>query len=203
MAVAAAVAAADWVAVARRSKPLEYVCKPGVMVALVGVALALVPVSPAQRWWFVAALVFGCAGDVFLMLPRDRFVPGLAAFLVGHLCYVVGFLVRGVDPNVARGVTVAVMLGVVGRLAFRVLRALRSRRELLAPVAAYMVVIAAMLVCAVLTGPFLALAGAVLFVGSDATIAEQRFLAAKPWHPLVIIVTYHVGQALLVTSLAV
>ena len=101
MAVAAVVAAADWVAVARRSKPLEYVCKPAVMVALVGVALALVPVSPAQRWWFVAALVFGCAGDVFLMLPRDRFVPGLAAFLVGHLCYVVGFLVRGVDPNVA------------------------------------------------------------------------------------------------------
>ena len=66
-----------------------------------------------------------------------------------------------------------------------------------------MVVIAAMLVCAVLTGTFLAMAGAVLFVGSDATIAEQRFLAAKPWHPLVIIVTYHVGQALLVTSLAV
>jgi hypothetical protein len=31
------------------------------------------------------------AGDVFLMLPRDRFVAGLASFLVAHLCYVWAF----------------------------------------------------------------------------------------------------------------
>ncbi|MCD6285147.1 MAG: hypothetical protein J7M39_04450, partial [Anaerolineae bacterium] len=42
--------------------------------------------------WFVVALVFSLAGDIFLMLPDEKwFVPGLLAFLVGHLCYIVGF----------------------------------------------------------------------------------------------------------------
>ena len=36
LAAAAALAAADWLAVAGRSKPVEYVTKPAVMVALIG-----------------------------------------------------------------------------------------------------------------------------------------------------------------------
>ena len=50
--------------------------------------------TPA-RAWFVAALVFSLAGDVLLMLPREQFVAGLSAFLVAHLCYIVGFWTDG------------------------------------------------------------------------------------------------------------
>ena len=49
------------------------------------------PVHADTRAWFVAALVLCLAGDVFLMLPGDRFVPGLASFLVGQLLFTVGF----------------------------------------------------------------------------------------------------------------
>ena len=67
--------------------------KPAVVAALV-VAAAVIPVDRTdlvdRRWWFVAALVFCLAGDVLLMLPRDLFVPGLAAFLVGHVLFIVG-----------------------------------------------------------------------------------------------------------------
>ena len=31
------------------------------------------------------------AGDIFLMLPRERFIAGLVAFLLAHVAYVVGF----------------------------------------------------------------------------------------------------------------
>lgn len=196
LAAAGVVAVADWVAVARGDKRLEYACKPLTMVALAGAAVALVPVSPAQRPWFVAALAFGCAGDVFLMLPRDRFVPGLAAFLVGHLCYVAGFVARGLPGG--PWVLLAVL---VVPVAVAILRGVRSRPQLRAPVAVYMVVIVAMLASALASRVLLAAVGALLFVLSDALIGFQRFVRPRAWAPLAIIVTYHVGQGLLVASL--
>jgi len=52
-------AVADWVAVARRSRRLEHVCKPGTLVLLVGAALALDPgarrrAGAAARAWVQA-----------------------------------------------------------------------------------------------------------------------------------------------------
>ena len=70
------------------------------------------------------------------------------------------------------------------------------------PVAAYVVVISAMVSAAIATGIALAIAGAALFFASDTLIAWNRFVRPRPWMPLAIIVTYHVGQAGLVLSLA-
>ncbi len=95
LAAAGLVAIGDWIAVTRSNKRLEYVCKPLVMIFLIGAALSLEPVSTTARMWFVIALCFGVIGDVFLMLPIDRFVAGLAAFLIGHLAYVIGLRVDG------------------------------------------------------------------------------------------------------------
>ena len=90
LAVTIGCAVANWIAVASEPErtALVYVAKPATMVALIGVAIALDPFDPAVRAWFVAALVLCLAGDVFLMLPQDLFVAGLASFLLGHLCYV-------------------------------------------------------------------------------------------------------------------
>jgi alkenylglycerophosphocholine hydrolase len=88
--VALGVAIVDWWAVATDRRPVEYLAKPLTMVVLIAAALVLDPVDGTQRWWFVVALVLSLAGDVFLMLPRDLFVPGLASFLLGHVAYVVG-----------------------------------------------------------------------------------------------------------------
>jgi len=79
--LAAALSAGDWLAVARDDKRLEYVCKPGALAALIGVAVTLDPAHGDVRAWFVLALALSLAGDVFLMLPSDRFVAGLASFL--------------------------------------------------------------------------------------------------------------------------
>jgi len=39
----------------------------------------------------LAGLVCSLAGDVFLMLPEDRFIPGLASFLAAQICYAIAF----------------------------------------------------------------------------------------------------------------
>ena len=43
------------------------------------------------KWLLAAALVASLAGDVFLMLPIDAFIPGLASFLLAHLFYIALF----------------------------------------------------------------------------------------------------------------
>jgi uncharacterized membrane protein YhhN len=143
--VAGVFAGGDWVARARKQARLEYLCKPGVLVALIATALALHPApdAGARRVWFVAALVCSLAGDVLLMLPTDRFVAGLAAFLVGHLCYVAGFWTRGpaAFDFVPWAIAVAVVVTPVAR---RILGALRDRPERV-PVALYVIVISIML----------------------------------------------------------
>jgi len=202
--LAGCLAIGDWVAVARSSKGLEYLCKPAALAALVGVAVTLDPTHGDVRAWFVAALVLSLAGDVFLMLPQDRFVAGLASFLLAHLAYVVGLNLHGGTPGalVLAALPVVVVAGVLAR---RFLRALTrdGRGELVGPVIAYMVAISAMVTSALAGANVVAVVGAVLFMASDSLIAETRFVAPRRWGPVTIMITYHLGQAGLVLSLLV
>ena len=193
----------DWAAVGGQRKPLEYVCKPLTLALLVGVALAVHPAYEARRSAFVVALVLSLLGDVFLMLRRDMFALGLASFLLAHVAYIVG-LRNGPSGNTAA--LAAAYAGVVIVTAVVGLRVLRGvvqsgKKELVGPVIAYMAVLAAMFVCALATRNPLAGLGAGLFFCSDAVLAWNRFVRALPWGPLTVIVTYHLGQALLVLSL--
>src|SRR5436853_39756 len=80
----------DWLAVSRSVRSLEYVAKPATLLALLVYAGCGHP-SP----WLVAALAFSLLGDVFLMLPAELFLAGLAAFLVAHLAYIGAATARG------------------------------------------------------------------------------------------------------------
>jgi uncharacterized membrane protein YhhN len=199
---ASALAVGDWVAVARGRRRLEYVCKPGALALLIGVALALDPTHGDVRAWFVAALVLSVAGDVFLMLPEDRFVPGLAAFLLGHVAYVVGLNLHGGSAGELGLAAVPVAI-VAAVLAVRILRAVLAggHRELIGPLVAYMLVISAMVTSAVAGGNVVAAVGAALFFASDALIAETRFVRPHRGARVAIMMTYHLGQAGLVLSL--
>ena len=91
------------------------------------------------RIWFCVALVFCVVGDVFLMLPRDAFVPGLASFLVAQLCFAVGFALHLASGAGSRSAIVLVAVVLAALLAIRFLRALLrdGRRSLVVPVLAY------------------------------------------------------------------
>jgi len=207
-AVAAVFAVLDWVACARREtspawQRVEYVCKPATLAALVVAALLLDPAAGAgaRRAWFVAALVFSLVGDVLLMLPREQFVGGLAAFLVAHLCYVAGFWTDGPSalPFLACAVLVALVFAALARQILPGAR--RADPALVGPVGGYMVVIGVMLATALAIGNWLAGVGAALFAASDSMIAWNRFVRRFPGAAVGIMVTYHLGQAALVASL--
>jgi len=134
------------------------------------------------------------------MLP-DRFVPGLAAFLVAHLLYVGGFLTMDLVPFgfVLGAALVAVLIRRVGvRI---VVGAAEADQRLRWPVALYMLVISVMVAFAVATGRWWAIAGALLFYASDACIGWSRFVREFPNQRLVIMSTYHLGQVGLVLGL--
>jgi len=200
--IAAGFAVLDWYAVVTERRVLEYVAKPSAALAFLATAIALDPVHPDTRVWFCVALAWCVAGDVFLMLPRDAFVPGLASFLVAQLCFAVGFALQARSAtSVAVGVAVVAVVALP--IASRFVRALTAEghRSLVPPVIAYVTAIGAMVATAVASGNAVAVVGAGLFLVSDALIGETRFVRARPGAPLAIIVTYHLALAGLVFSL--
>ncbi len=79
--------------VADRWRWLHWVCKPLATGLILAVAWrARPPLSPRYRRRVLVGLAFALLGDVLLMLPGDFFVPGLAAFLLGHLAFLAAWL---------------------------------------------------------------------------------------------------------------
>lgn len=201
LALAGLFAVGNWISRVNGSRALEYATKPTVTALLAVAALTLDARNDATRAWFVGALVLSLAGDVFLMLPTEQFVAGLASFLLAHVAYVVGFVVGGVHAR-ALLIGLLVVLVTLGPLAAIVVASARRSEPAVAPaVALYVAVIATMVVCAVGSERSFAIAGASLFAVSDATIAITRFVRDVRYASLLIMVTYHLGQTGLVLSL--
>jgi len=201
LAAASLAAVTDWFAVGAGKRRLEYAAKPAVMVALIGVAVFLNPADVTERSLFVLALTFGLLSDVFLMLPQDLFLAGLGAALVEHLAYIAGFRTRDLHVGLLV-VAAAVALLSAAAIYPPIHRALRREQpRLVVPVIAYLAVFVVMVASAGGTGSLVALAGALLFLYSDAILAWNRFVRPLPYGRLVNIVPYHLGEALLVLSL--
>jgi uncharacterized membrane protein YhhN len=182
----------DWVAVSNGWKVGEYVAKPATLALLLLYAAA----QPEASWALIAALAFSLLGDVYLMLPAEMFVAGLSAFLVGHIAYVFA-----IDAGLLARVGWLVGIALVSSpLAFRILSA-ATPDSMRPPIALYMLAISAMVASAFASGNMAAVVGALLFYGSDAMIAWNRFVAPFAAARLAIIVTYHLGQFALVQAL--
>ncbi len=198
----AVLALVDWYAVARGDRRTETWAKPAVLAALIVTALDLGATDTTPGLWLLVALALGLVGDVFLLGDSDtRFRLGLAAFLVGHLGYVACFAKLGLDP--AEWAWVAWVVLLVCLLVTRQVAPatyMRGGAALAVPVALYTVVIGAMLILAFDTGDPLIAVGATVFAASDSILAVDRFVQPRPWAHVVVMVTYHLGQALIVAG---
>lgn len=194
IALASVFSVVDWWAVARNSKIVEYICKPAATIAFL-VAAALISVDDSlPKTWRIIALVFCVFGDVFLMLPKDAFVPGLASFAIAQMCFVVSLATQDATTSkLIIGLLIVVPTTLF--LSRRFITAIKSsgHGELVLPVAVYMVVIAAMATSAIAGGTAIGIAGAMFFLISDSLIAEHRFVKERGWQSVGIMVTYHVA----------
>lgn len=186
-----AAAILDWWAVANQRKPVEWIAKPAALAFLLLWAM----LGEQAGWALLAALTFSLLGDVYLMLPANLFAAGLGAFLIGHLAYIALFDAPLPWRVVWSAVVIAASLPIARRIVGAAPNALR------APVMAYMLVIGVMAGSAIASGSPIAALGALLFMLSDSMIAWNRFVAPFAGARLAIIVTYHVGQLLLVGAL--
>lgn len=195
-----------------RIRPVIYVTKPLAIGLLLQWALAewksardQQRVDRGMRGLYALAVVFCMAGDALLMVPERLFVPGLVAFLVGHLFYIAAMrshphtAVPGtaqVQPGQRRIVAVIAASYIVAAAVYLYphLGAMRV------PVVAYIVVIGSMLITAALTHPdtsrqyIVGMTGALIFALSDTAIAVNRFVEPFAGARVFIMATYLAGQ---------
>jgi len=180
-----------------------YLFKPLTTTLLLGLAAALPPVhGTAYRVAILAGLVFSLAGDVFLMLPRDRFIAGLASFLAAHLAYIAAF---GAAGPTASDSQLLLPLGLVALILLRLLWPTLGKLRL--PVVLYTGTIVVMVWRAwarsrsnPTPGTALAAAGAALFLVSDAMLALNRSHRSHAGAQAAVQVTYVAAQALIALS---
>jgi uncharacterized membrane protein YhhN len=200
--LALVLSALDWVAVERHVHRLEYVFKPAATTAFLATALTLDPASNVSRTWCCIALGLCVVGDVLLMLERDAFLQGLAAFAVAQMCFTVNFALQEPTPlRLALGLGLVVPGVVILTRRFTGVLARGRDRPLVPAVTCYSVVIAAMAVSAIAGGTPPGIVGALLFLTSDSLIAEHRFVSPRGWLPVAIMVTYDLALTGLVLGL--
>ena len=202
----------DWMAILWKNKSLEYIAKPGVMVFLLA-WLWMVSGFRGGLSWFGLGLFFSLLGDIFLMLPKERFVLGLISFLLAHIAYIAGFT-PNLPPTNLPALGLALLVTFTAAPVYRRVRnALIDREEdnLIRPVLIYTNVISLMLLTALLTllrpewakgHALLASLGALLFFFSDGVLAWNKFVAPLRWGRLTVIVSYHIGQILITIGAA-
>ncbi|MBV8856654.1 MAG: lysoplasmalogenase [Acidobacteria bacterium] len=179
-----------------------YVFKPLTTLLIILIALqGTHGMTGAYRALVVVGLVCSLAGDVFLMLPRDRFVAGLVSFLFAHLFYIAAFTS---DGGHVWGWTAALLL-FYGALMLKLLWTRLGKLKV--PVVVYVSVILLMALQASSRwlavggwGSAAAGAGALLFVLSDSALAWNRFVGEFRGAQIFILGTYFAAQWLIALS---
>lgn len=182
---------------------LVYWAKPATTSLVLSIAvMAPQPVSPFYQTAIVIGLLFSLAGDIFLMLPADRFLAGLVSFLLAHFCYISAFSSALLVWRLSWwGLPVFLFAGSIYLLLRPYLHTMRL------PVLLYMAVISLMAWLAISLfaqrgeeWTLSAAIGALLFVISDAALALNHFRRPFWSAQMLVLGTYYLAQWLIVLS---
>ena len=189
---------------------LAFVFKPLTTLLIIGFAWPRGRDALKQRRFIRTGLILSLAGDVFLLWPKEGFLPGLVAFLLAHLAYIAAFRV---PVRLAAKPLVFVAYALVAALILSTLWA-GIPGALRAPVVAYVVCLATMAAQALVwwrgsasahaADAALARAaafGGALFMVSDSLLAINKFGAPLPLASLWILLTYWLAQGCIASAL--
>ena len=171
----------DWIATFKAWRKVEMFAKPTAMIFLFAWLYAGTKLQGAVLW-FGIGILFSLVGDMLLLSPNRFFLPGLIAFLLAHVAYIVGFSISAAPANIWDILFAFMIFLSAVRILQRLIPTLRSKgmNSLILPVEIYALTISIMLFFAVrtLTDPVwqtsataLVSVGAFLFYISDLILA--------------------------------
>lgn len=186
----------------KKQKLLVYLFKPLTLIFIIALPLIAKAPSTNYKYLILTGLGFSLLGDIFLMLPKRRFIEGLLSFLIAHLFYSAAFLsnmrwrfsIWPLFPLLLYAVIFFMdLFPYLGKMKF--------------PVVAYMLVITAMAWLAAQRylqikemKPLLALIGAFIFIISDSSLALNQFVRRHKFGQALTLSTYFAAQWLIACS---
>lgn len=205
---------ADLLAVIKELKKLEYIAKPLLMPTL---ALYFVFRSfmNGTNWLIILALLFGCSGDILLMLENKEkwFMFGMIGFLIGHIFYISAFLISIGDNLINFPIWGLILISpVLIILFFTFPKYRRHMGEFKIPIYIYMTVILLMHFTSILRLALfniyclcfiLVYIGSLLFIFSDSLIAINTFKEDAEISHFYIMITYILGQFLIIQGILI
>lgn len=159
----------------------------------------------------LGALVFSWIGDILLMWSH-LFIYGLGAFLIAHVCYIIGFKLAQSSParleqvNFVKSFFYNLPIYLAAAFVFYLINPNLGNMKI--PVIAYIIVIVSMVATArdrfKKCNPasfWQVFIGAILFFVSDGAIAVSRFFVDFPESGILIMGTYAIAQLLIVMGI--
>ena len=182
-------------------KRLVYISKPLMMPLLI---LLYLLVTRQASYFIVIALAFGFLGDTFLLKSESKvlFMAGLVSFLLGHLCYIYGFL----NPiSVITKLSSWIFFPLYASAGIIIYRKLSPHLgSMKLPATVYLAVIFIMSFSSFLRffyyldfRAILPLAGSILFISSDTALAFDKFKGSPKPKNLFKDITYVAAQVLI------
>ncbi|MDQ0861103.1 lysoplasmalogenase [Bacillus sp. V2I10] len=178
-----------------------YALKPGTMLLIIGMAFINLKAAGIYGILVVSGLLFSLSGDVFLMLPADRFLQGLSSFFIAHVLYTAAFISERADGE--SNPLIWSVLIVLALLFFRLLfKGVKEKGgiAMIAAVSLYITVITLMTGTSFFSGQVLIIAAALLFYLSDAVLAWDRFRNSLKYRDYMVMSTYFLAQLLFAVS---
>jgi uncharacterized membrane protein YhhN len=192
-----AIAAAPW---ALDLSVLAFVFKPLTTVLIIVLAWPRGADKPAARRALRLGLLLSLLGDIALLWPREGFLPGLVAFLLAHVAYIVAFTRE--HRFLARPVALAGYALAAGAILALLWPSIPP--GLRVPVACYVLALTAMAAQTAVVGLAthgderrrgrLLMLGGALFMASDSLLATNKFALPLPAANLWILGTYWAAQ---------
>lgn len=158
------------------------------------------------------ALVFGCLGDLFLII-KNFFVFGVASFLLGHLLYIFIFFgetgLKNYKKNIFVFIAVCLVYLYAENKVLLYFRPALIKEGLWGPLIVYTSILAILNVSSAIYAycyrniySILTYIGSLVFAISDIILAQQLFMENNKYYQIIIMSTYILGQSLISLGMA-
>jgi uncharacterized membrane protein YhhN len=191
------------------NKKGRFATKPFLMSLLIFYYAFSIPLAQYD-WLLILALIFGWLGDISLMIGREGkwFMLGLGSFLIGHIFYILSFLLSISDITqfplwgfiyfIPTILTALIFLSMIkGKMG-----------DLQKPTVIYILIITIMSISTTLrladvqgTSFYLVWIGSILFMIADGIIALDKFHKEIPQSRVYVMIPYGLGQFLIVQGI--